>query len=101
MLKDASVSHLGSGFIAMVSVGNGRPSPPALLQEAFEILSRGNRQGFAVDAPEPSSRESAASHATAYFSNQRFDPHFPLVKRLVVSKGLLIRFHSIQIVGKK
>jgi hypothetical protein len=35
------------------------------------------------------------------FSKQRFDPHFPLVERLVVSKCLLIRFHSIQIVGKK
>src|SRR5438034_9952844 len=35
------------------------------------------------------------------FSKQRFDPHFPQVSRLVVSKGLLIRFDSIQIVGKK
>jgi len=35
------------------------------------------------------------------FSKPRFDPHFPLVERLVVSKGLLIRFDSIQIVGKK
>jgi len=35
------------------------------------------------------------------FPKQRFDPHFPLVERLVVGQGLLIRFDSLQIVGKK
>jgi len=41
------------------------PTPAALLQEAFEILSRGKHQGFAVDAARAVVSENAASHATA------------------------------------
>jgi len=40
-------------------------SPPSLLQEAFEILARGNHQGEAVDAARADVSESVASHATA------------------------------------
>ena len=29
------------------------PSPPSLFEQAFEILPRGNHQGFTVDPPEP------------------------------------------------
>ncbi len=54
VLKEASVSHLGRGIMAIASVGNGRRPHPRLRPEAFEILARGNHQCFAVDAPEPS-----------------------------------------------
>lgn len=65
LLKDASVSHLGGGISAIASVGNGRRPHPRLRPEAFEILSRGNHQGFAVDAARAAVSESVASHATA------------------------------------
>jgi hypothetical protein len=54
VLEDASVSHLGGGISAIASVGNGRRPHPRLRPETFEILSRGNHQGEAVDAPKAS-----------------------------------------------
>ena len=65
VLKDASVSRLGGGISAIASVGNGRRPHPRLLSEAFEILPRGNHQGFAVDVARAVVSESVASHATA------------------------------------
>ena len=76
-------------------------SPSSLLEQAFEILTSGNHQGFTVDSPQAPQAKTSHSMPLFAFSEQWFDPDLTLAHGFQGGEGLLIAFDAFHRVGKK
>jgi hypothetical protein len=70
-------------------------APNRVLEQAFEILTRGNDERLTIDPPEPSQTKTPHPVPLLALSKEWFDPHFALVERFLIRKGGLVSFQSV------